>query len=227
MTDSHRPSLPPSSESVGPVPPDETTGADDLDVPEPFREAVAALREEVEAAADTIRDLRAENARLRQRIDVLSERPDVSDEDAFILLEGERAQLRDRIQRFIDAIDDHLATSPASGIASEWPENPPEAPHVPDDASNTKDASAPADDSEDAATSASEDVDNAAPDSPILQDGLPEDRDFEVEVPDPDDAEEESGASVSKRSPCRDDYTSEPRTIPPGLQPRRSSRRRQ
>mgnify|MGYP006293377127 FL=1 len=239
MTDSHRPSLPPSSESDGTVSPDEatgattpSTGADDLDVPEPFREAVDALREEVEAAAETIRNLRAENARLRQRIDVLLERPDVSDDDAFILLEGKRVQLRDRIQQFIDAIDDHLATSPESGIGSEWPENPPEAPQVPDEASDANGASATANASEDGAAGGSEEMDNAASDrndnaesNPLmLQDGLPDDRDFEVEVPD-DDTEEES-APVSKRSPCRDDYTSEPRTVPPGLQPRRSSRRR-
>jgi hypothetical protein len=148
------------------------------------------------------------------------------------LLEGKRAQLRDRIQQFIDAIDDHLATSPESGIGSEWPENPPEAPQVPEEASDADGASAPANASEDEAADGAEEVDNAASDRndnaesnpPMLQDGLPDDRDFEVEVPD-DDAEEES-APVSKRTPCRDDYTSEPRTVPPGLQPRRSSRRR-
>ncbi|WP_143815453.1 cell division protein ZapB [Longibacter salinarum] len=209
------------------MPDDETAPpfeeAEDPNVPEPFREAVAALHEQVQTAADAIRELRAENERLRQKVEDLSERPDVSDDDAFILLDDDRADLRERIQSFIDAIDEHLETSPASGIDPEWPDEPPAEPEPSDSEPPDSELSDEMDETLDEPPE-NESGETSDPAASTLQDGLPDDGEFEVEVPDPSDEGEDR--PTSKRSPCRDEYTSEPRTIGPGLQPRRSARRR-
>ncbi len=135
MTDSSRPSLPPPSDadrsaasenasgSTGASPSDSSSRPASLDavqanIPEPFREAVSALREQTRTAAETIRALRAENQRLRDRVEELSQRPDVGDDDAFAHFDDDRDALRKRIQHFIDAIDDHLDNAPESGVAS-------------------------------------------------------------------------------------------------------------
>lgn len=122
MTDSSRPSLPPPSDadsSSGPSSAVPTSlDAAQSDIPEPFREAVSALREQTQTAAETIRALRAENQRLRDKVEELSQRPDVGDDDAFAHFDEDREALRQRIQHFIDAIDDHLDNAPESGVAS-------------------------------------------------------------------------------------------------------------
>ena len=136
MTDSSRPSLPPPSdtdrsaasehESVPtdascPDPASATPTSIDAareNIPEPFREAVSALRKQTQTAAETIRALRAENQRLREKVEELSQRPDVRDNDAFAHFDDDRDALRERIQHFIDAIDDHLDSAPESGVAS-------------------------------------------------------------------------------------------------------------
>ena len=122
MTDSLRPSLPsPSGPDSSPEDASSPSNASSLppaqpDVPAPFRDAVAALQKQVHTAEETIRALRAENEQLREQVDRLSKRPDVTDDDAFARFDEDRDALRRRIQHFIDAIDDHLATTPASGV---------------------------------------------------------------------------------------------------------------
>lgn len=232
------------------------------------------MQEQVRAAAETIRELRAENARLKQQVDELSQRPDVGEDDVFIHLDGERAELRDRIQQFIDAIDDHLERSPDSGIEPDWPETPPEAPHLAEETnlSEEKDAAGetdgdkeshqpddltgpPPEETVDASATGGGNTDSSAIDAsapppsapppnaetpdaetpnaqtaeedmaregePVLQDGLPDDGEFEVEVA---DAASEDRTDESPCCPEDDPY--EPRTLSPGLQPRRSARRR-
>ena len=135
MTDSSSPSLPPPSNADGSAtsetasdsahapssdasPNPTSLDAAQANIPEPFREAVCALREQTQTAAETIRALRAENQRLRDKVEELSQRPDVGDDDAFAHFDDDREALRRRIQHFIDAIDDHLDNAPESGVAS-------------------------------------------------------------------------------------------------------------
>lgn len=136
MTDSSRPLLPspsdtdqPAASEHGSVPTDASSPAPasatptSLDaaqenIPKPFREAVFALRKQTQMAAETIRALRAENQRLRKKVEELSQRPNVRDNDAFAHFDDDRDALRERIQHFIDAIDDHLDSAPESGVAS-------------------------------------------------------------------------------------------------------------
>ena len=135
MTDSSRPSLPPPSDADGSAtsetasdsahapssdasPTPTSLDAAQANIPEPFREAVSALREQTQRAAETIRALRAENQRLRDKVEELSQRPDVGDDDAFAYFGDDREAFRQRIQHFIDAIDDHLDNAPESGVAS-------------------------------------------------------------------------------------------------------------
>jgi len=109
------------SSSSGPAQADEVSrehrsSVDDLDVPEPFREAVEHLRRQVDDAVATIDALRRTNDRLRQKIDELSERPTVSEGKSFVVLDGTTDTLRRQIQHFIDVIDAHLEKTPASGL---------------------------------------------------------------------------------------------------------------
>jgi len=91
----------------------------DLDVPEPFREAVEHLRRQVDDAVATIDALRRTNDRLRQKIDELSERPTVPEGESFVVLDGTADTLRRQIQHFIDVIDAHLEKTPASGLTGD------------------------------------------------------------------------------------------------------------
>ncbi len=95
------------------------SSVDDLDVPEPFREAVEHLRRQVEDAVATIDALRRTNERLRQKIDELSERPTVPEGESFVVLDGTTDTLRRQIQHFIDVIDAHLEKTPASGLTGD------------------------------------------------------------------------------------------------------------
>jgi chromosome segregation ATPase len=61
----------------------------------------------VNRAADEIERLRAENRRLQERVETLEQRPDVSQDEAFITLDDPEA-LRRQIQDFIDTIDAYL-----------------------------------------------------------------------------------------------------------------------
>lgn len=78
----------------------------DRDAPS-ARPALERLRAQVNRAADEIERLRAENRRLQERVETLEQRPDVSQDEAFITLDDPEA-LRRQIQDFIDTIDAYL-----------------------------------------------------------------------------------------------------------------------
>jgi hypothetical protein len=84
-------------------------------------EALRTLREHVEEAAEALRELRAENARLRARVLELEERLPEGD---VAVVEGQTPEaLRQQIDHFIALLDQHLegdaGDSDARGTASE------------------------------------------------------------------------------------------------------------
>jgi len=252
MTDSLRPSLSsPSGPDSSPEDESSPSNASSLpsaqpDVPAPFRDAVAALQKQVRTAEETIRALRAENQRLREQVDRLSKRPDVTDDDAFARFDEDRDALRQQIQHFIDAIDDHLATTPASGV------NEPASGVELTGGGRQDDISAPSDSPERPVAASAVDGDAGESDAPqagkakrvpddALIDGLPDAEHFEVEaLQRPDVAEQPAGSSGSEgpdaeegsaydtddNASSTDASPTEPRLIAPGLSPRRSGRRR-
>lgn len=104
---------------------DATTGeeeAPDLShLPAEYRDAVGRLHRKVEQAAATIERLRAENDRLRRRVEALEEKPDVPEGETVFALDDDPETVKQRISRFIDAIDTYLEAA-----ASESPSNDPE-----------------------------------------------------------------------------------------------------
>jgi len=105
-TDSPRPEPDPAA----PVP-DAMSGEDEEDqgplspLPAEHRDALRRLSRRVAQAVDTIDRLRAENERLRRRVEELEAGPDRPDDETFLSLEDDPDALRDRITQFIDAID--------------------------------------------------------------------------------------------------------------------------
>jgi FtsZ-binding cell division protein ZapB len=89
---------------------------DDLDpseYPAAYRDTMRRLHRRVAQAVDTIEELRAENERLRERIEQLEERPVLPDDKAVLTLDDDPEALRSRVTDFIDAIDAYLeATAP-------------------------------------------------------------------------------------------------------------------
>jgi hypothetical protein len=122
-TDSSRPEPDPAT----PVP-DSVSGADERDqgplapLPPEHRDAVRRLSRRVAQAVDTIEQLRAENARLRRRVEELEAGPDLPDDETLLSLDDDPDALRDRITQFIDAIDACLER-PVPGAADA--EDPP------------------------------------------------------------------------------------------------------
>jgi hypothetical protein len=115
---------PPNSSSDGPAsePPSNGTSAhdaiDDLippDLPEAQQDLLRRLFEQVDAAADTIERLRAENRRLRERVAMLEQRPEVPDDQTMVLLDDDPNTLRSQVDRFIGAIDAYLDGDEAEG----------------------------------------------------------------------------------------------------------------
>jgi len=110
----HRPPNP-SDDDTASQPPSNGTSAhdpiDDLippDLPEAQQTLLRTLFEQVDAAADTIERLRAENRRLRERIATLEQRPEVADDQTMVLLDDDPNVLRSQVDRFIGAIDAYL-----------------------------------------------------------------------------------------------------------------------
>ena len=96
------------SPAEGTAPPDEDTDVASDDVME-------RLRTQVRNAADEIERLRAENERLKQRVDALEARPAVSHDEAFVTLEDDPKTAQRQLQTFIDAIDAYLdANTPST-----------------------------------------------------------------------------------------------------------------
>ena len=105
-TDSSRPEPDPAT----PVP-DSTSDADEKDqgplahLPTEHRDAMRRLSRRVRQAVDTIERLRAENERLRRRVEELEAGPDLPDDETHLSLDDDPDALRERITDFIDAID--------------------------------------------------------------------------------------------------------------------------
>lgn len=72
-------------------------------------DALERLRNHVERAAVEIKRLRRENARLRAHVQELEANPGLDHDGALLPLDEAPGPLRERIQRFISAIDHQLA----------------------------------------------------------------------------------------------------------------------
>lgn len=113
MDESTRASLP-EPDSVSPVPESVTSagGASDAPdvshVPAEHRPAVRRLHRRVEQAAEAIQQLRAENERLRRRVEELEAQPSFSEDETVLTVEDDPEEVRDQITRFIDTIDAYL-----------------------------------------------------------------------------------------------------------------------
>jgi predicted RNase H-like nuclease (RuvC/YqgF family) len=115
MDDSTRPSLP-EPDSVSPVP--ESVAEEDAEgeasfehLPAEHRDVMQRLYRRVEQAAATIERLRAENERLRRRVEELEAQPSFPDEETVLTLDEDPEDVKQRITRFIDAIDTYLDVS--------------------------------------------------------------------------------------------------------------------
>jgi hypothetical protein len=118
---------PPSIPESDPAPPVPTSVAEaeataDLDLsalPEEHRGIVRRLHRRVTQAVRTIEELRAENERLRRRIEELEAGPTVPEDESLFTLDEPPDALRDRITAFIDAIDTYLDAAPDADATSD------------------------------------------------------------------------------------------------------------
>jgi HPt (histidine-containing phosphotransfer) domain-containing protein len=89
--------------------------AEALDVPDGLpdehREVVRRLSQQVAAAVETIEELRAENERLRRRVEELEAGPEIPDDETLLTLDDDPDAVREQITEFIDTIDSFLATA--------------------------------------------------------------------------------------------------------------------
>lgn len=111
----------PLPESVSPSTdePEAQTGPALDHLPAEHRDVVRRLFQQVQAAVDTIEDLRAENERLRRRIAELEAEPEYPDDETVLALDDNPAEVRERITQFINTIDTYLDPSPTAEPASE------------------------------------------------------------------------------------------------------------
>jgi len=120
----------PESDTASSLPETASENAgEDLDgtVPDEHRDGLRRLARRVEQAVETIERLRAENERLRRRVEELEAGPDVPEGETLLTLEEDPEALRDKITHFIDAIDAYL-DRPAAGLSDdETAEDPPDA----------------------------------------------------------------------------------------------------
>jgi FtsZ-binding cell division protein ZapB len=93
-------------------------------VPDAHRDVLRRLTRRVEEAVETIEGLRAENERLRRRVEELEAGPDLPEDETLLTLDDDPDALRDRITQFIDAIDAYLDRP---GPDSSAPEDPTDA----------------------------------------------------------------------------------------------------
>jgi predicted RNase H-like nuclease (RuvC/YqgF family) len=126
MDESSRPSLP-GPDSVSPVPEsvtdedDEPVRRDVSHLPEEHRDAVRRLRRRVEEAIDTIEALRAENERLRRRVEELEAQPAFPEAETVLTLDDDPDAVKERIGRFIDTIDTYLEAAEPDASPEEDP----------------------------------------------------------------------------------------------------------
>lgn len=138
MTDSH--SFLPESAPASPVPDsvsqheeDSQNNADEDRTEEPenalqdafshlseaHRDVVRRLAHRVKQAVSTIEDLRAENERLRRRVEELEAQPDYPEDETILALDDDPDKVRERITQFINTIDTYLdttATAPEDAV---------------------------------------------------------------------------------------------------------------
>jgi predicted RNase H-like nuclease (RuvC/YqgF family) len=114
MDQSTRASLP-EPDSLSSVPDsvsateDEQAEAPDFsDLPAEHRDTMRRLHRQVEQAVATIERLRAENERLRRRVEELEAQPAFPEADTVLTLDDDPEAVRKRISRFIDVIDTYL-----------------------------------------------------------------------------------------------------------------------
>jgi predicted RNase H-like nuclease (RuvC/YqgF family) len=113
MDESTRASLPePDSVSSVPESVSSEAGADEAPdlshLPAEHREAMRRLYRRVEQAAATIERLRTENERLRRRVEALEAKPAFPEDETVLALDEDPQDVKQRITRFIDAIDAYL-----------------------------------------------------------------------------------------------------------------------
>lgn len=78
-------------------------------------EALERLRDRVEAAADEILRLRAENEEMAKSINDLRNKLDSQNSRPAISFDGDADDLRDKVRGFIDAIDTYLDHETGAG----------------------------------------------------------------------------------------------------------------
>ena len=98
-------------------------------LPSEYRDTIERLQDTIEHAVETIASLRAENARLSERVRVLEQRPDVPDDATVVALDDSPDALREQIRGFITLIDEYLnagdgaaAPAPLSSLPARWPD---------------------------------------------------------------------------------------------------------
>lgn len=107
-------SVPTSGDTPGPRIDVSTLEIDSLDeetlsrLPAGQQEAVKRLHTQVARAVTAIESLKEENRRLRERVEELEQRPDVSDDETVVTFPSDPDSLRETITHFIDAIDGYL-----------------------------------------------------------------------------------------------------------------------
>jgi len=124
MDESTRASLP-EPDSVSPVPEsvsddDGEAEAKDLShLPAEHREIVRRLHRRVEQAVETIEALRAENERLRQRVEELEAKPSFPEAETVLTLDDDPEEVRERISYFLDTIDTYLEAAEPNAPADD------------------------------------------------------------------------------------------------------------
>jgi predicted RNase H-like nuclease (RuvC/YqgF family) len=91
----------------------ETEAPDVSHLPAEHRNTIRRLYRRVEQAVSTIERLRAENERLRRRVEELEEQPAFPDAETVLTLDDDPEAVKERISRFIDAIDTYLGAADA------------------------------------------------------------------------------------------------------------------
>ena len=102
----HSNPAPPVPDSIRPTDLDDDEELTHL--PPEYRAAVRRLQAQVERAATALNRLRAENERLRHRVEELEQRPALQPNTTTFVLDDEPDALRNRISTFIDAVDAYL-----------------------------------------------------------------------------------------------------------------------
>jgi chromosome segregation ATPase len=110
-------SVPSMPESVSSPEGDEAEGEGEVPdvshLPAEHRDTMRRLYRRVEQAVATIEQLRAKNERLRRRVEELEEQPAFPDVETVLTLDDDPEAVKERISRFIDAIDTYLDAADA------------------------------------------------------------------------------------------------------------------